>query len=450
MPALSTAESMLSNFINIGGDDTSADSGGGDDTYFYTPQENSSTSNKYDYYDHYLCGSCAGYGGVDEWRNNNSQCVSLLLHWIRFVLGGTVKAYLSSPICLALLPLVVGVGVGFWMGRRGTNNEKRYSSTLTRVNTAVVNKSVTKDETSTDNNTLGRISQLYEWLILHIMLMLLSLDPRRIGRKSNNLALFDDKRDEQTRTELKTMESNRESGIDQQYLPRHIAVIMDGNRRHGKIKYGNATRGHWDGCETLVEFTKWCIDEGIQILTVYAFSTENWDRNPTEVSALMAIFCKYCDELRVEALKLGIRVCVLTTDDEKIPDNVKGGVDRVVLETRHCDKFTLNICLSYGGRSEITNACKSIARDVQSGLIADINQVDESEVQKRMLTRHCCFDPDIIIRTSGEERLSNFLLWQAAYSEFFFLEKLWPELQKNDLLEVIRTFAHGRQRRYGK
>mmetsp|Transcript_19026 Transcript_19026/g.31051 ORF Transcript_19026/g.31051 Transcript_19026/m.31051 type:complete len:109 (-) Transcript_19026:63-389(-) len=108
----------------------------------------------------------------------------------------------------------------------------------------------------------------------------------------------------------------------------------------------------------------------------------------------------------------------------------------------------MNICLSYGGRGEIVNACKGIAMDVQSGKI-DVDQVGEIDLQKKMLTGHCC-DPDIIIRTSGEERLSNFLLWQVAYSEFFFLKKHWPELQKEDLLEVIRTFAHGRKRRYGK
>jgi undecaprenyl diphosphate synthase len=223
---------------------------------------------------------------------------------------------------------------------------------------------------------------------------------------------------------------------------------MDGNRRYGNSKYGNATRGHWDGSKTLIEFSKWCIAEGIQTLTVYAFSTENWDREEAEVSALMAIFCKYCEELRVEAIQRGIRICVLTTEEEKIPEDVKLGVERMVSETKHCDKFTMNICLSYGGRGEIVNACKSIVADVQSGIL-DANHISERDLQNKMLTGHCC-DPDIIIRTSGEERLSNFLLWQVAYSEFFFLKKQWPELQKEDLLEVVRTFAHGRKRRYGK
>ena len=223
---------------------------------------------------------------------------------------------------------------------------------------------------------------------------------------------------------------------------------MDGNRRYGKIKYGNATRGHWDGSKTLIEFSKWCMSEGVQILTVYAFSTENWDRDAFEVSSLMTIFCKYCDELRVEAIQRGIHIRVLTTDETKIPTNVKEGINRMVSDTKHCDKFTMNICMSYGGRGEIVNACKSMAMDIQSGRVS-VDEIDESVLRSKMLTGYCC-DPDIVMRTSGEERLSNFLLWQVAYSEFFFLKKHWPELEKEDLLEVLRTFARGRKRRYGK
>jgi undecaprenyl diphosphate synthase len=270
----------------------------------------------------------------------------------------------------------------------------------------------------------------------------------RRGGFVNESKLFDDERDEQTRLELRANESTRESGVDLECVPGHIAVIMDGNRRYGKSKYGNATRGHWDGSKTLIEFTKWCIAEGVQALTVYAFSTENWDRDPSEVSALMSIFCKYCEELRVEALQRGIRIHVLSTDDARIPSDVREGIHRMVSQTKHCDKFTINICLSYGSRGEIVNACKSITQDVIDGLI-NINQIEAKVLQEKMLTKHCC-DPDIIIRTSGEERLSNFLLWQSAYSELFFLKKPWPELEKEDLIEVIRGFAQGRKRRYGK
>ena len=236
--------------------------------------------------------------------------------------------------------------------------------------------------------------------------------------------------------------------MDPADVPRHIAVIMDGNRRYGMSTYGDAARGHWDGSKTLIEFSKWCISEGVRVLTVYAFSTENWDRDPSEVSALMSMFLRYCDELRVEAVRRGIRIRVLTTEGGRIPDDVRAGVDRMVAETSRCDGFAMNICLSYGGRGEIVNACRGIAGDVRSGKL-DADAVDEDELRGRMLTAHCC-DPDVVIRTSGEERLSNFLLWQVAYSEFFFLKKHWPELRKDDLLEVIRTFARGRKRRYGK
>ncbi len=228
------------------------------------------------------------------------------------------------------------------------------------------------------------------------------------------------------------------------------SFILPTSRKLDKFKRNQICflQGHWDGSKTLIEFAKWCIAEGVQVLTVYAFSTENWDRDPSEVSALMSIFCKYCDELRIEAINQGIQVHVLSTDDTRIPQEVMLGIDRMVMETKRCDKFTMNICLSYGGRGEIANACRSIAKDVKYGYL-DIDEVDEQALESRMLTGHCC-DPDIIIRTSGEERLSNFLLWQAAYSEFFFLEKQWPELQKDDLLCVIRTYAQGRKRRYGK
>ena len=288
------------------------------------------------------------------------------------------------------------------------------------------------------------LSRIYYRLSLRTIFAALNLHPCHQAFSTMNSL---QEREEQTRNDMQRID-HRQSGVDLGDVPRHIAVIMDGNRRYGESKYGHATRGHWDGSKTLIEFSKWCISEGVQVLTVYAFSTENWDRDPHEISALMSIFRKYCDELRLEAIQWGIRIRVLVTESERIPIDVRAGLDRMVLETCQSDKFSMNICLSYGGRGEIANACKSIAEDVRSGEL-DVDAVNEGEVQKRLLTRHCC-DPDVVIRTSGEERLSNFLLWQVAYSEFFFLKKNWPELQKDDLLEVIRTFARGRKRRYGR
>lgn len=347
----------------------------------------------------------------------DGTCGSLFLQWVKLALGRAVKAYLSNPLFLALLPLVLGAVVGYYIGNRNNaGSVKRKHSTF-----------------------FGRLSGTFHRACLHLML-----------RQCNTSELFNEDRDERTRTELNAIESKRESEVELASVPRHVAVIMDGNRRYGKEKYGSATRGHWDGAKTLIEFAKWCIDEGIQTLTAYAFSTENWNRDAEEVSALMSIFCKYCDELCVEAIKRDIRIHVLTTDGERnFPEDVKEGIERIEEETKHCTKFTMNLCFSYGGRNEIANACKSIAMEVQAGKM-NVNEIGEAALQNKMLTSHCCCDPDIIIRTSGEERISNFLLWQAAYSEFFFLKKQWPELEKGDLLDVIRTFANGRKRRFGR
>jgi undecaprenyl diphosphate synthase len=426
----SRAESMLSQFIT-GDEAIDAKSysvlNGHISTFL---KDNSSTSDNhstcsYGVYDRLLGCECAGSGS--DHVVGNGPCVSVVLAWVKFVLGRVMRIYLSNPLLLAFVPLLLGVGFGIWIGRRSVCQE----------NPGGINK------------------RSKSWLWGREMLLSLCLNcsthvlySLRRGGFVNESKLFDDQRDEQTRLELRANESTRESGVDLECVPGHIAVIMDGNRRYGKSKYGNATRGHWDGSKTLIEFTKWCIAEGVQALTVYAFSTENWDRDPSEVSALMSIFCKYCEELRVEALQRGIRIHVLSTDDARIPSDVREGIHRMVSQTKHCDKFTINICLSYGSRGEIVNACKSITQDVIDGLI-NINQIEAKVLQEKMLTKHCC-DPDIIIRTSGEERLSNFLLWQSAYSELFFLKKPWPELEKEDLIEVIRGFAQGRKRRYGK
>ncbi|KAL7551196.1 hypothetical protein ACHAWF_014396 [Thalassiosira exigua] len=355
---------------------------------------------------------------------SDGPCPSLLLERAGIVLGGAARAYLSSPLCLALLPLAVGLGLGFWMGMHGRNEGVSGRDGRTK-------------------ETRAKLASLacgcYRWLAFRSTLALLRLvNPRAFF--GGDSAPFEDERG--------GAESERESGVDPRLVPRHIAVIMDGNRRHGREKHGSAARGHHDGSRTLFEFSKWCMSEGVEALTVYAFSTENWDRDPAEVSALMAIFCKYCDELRVEAAKRGMCVQVLSTEEGRIPPDVREAMDRMVEETKGGDRFKLNICMSYGGRGEIVNACRGIAADVGAGRL-NAGGVNEGEVRSRLLTGSYR-DPDVVIRTSGEERLSNFLLWQVAYSEFFFLKKHWPELEKEDLLEVIRTFAYGRKRRFGK
>lgn len=223
---------------------------------------------------------------------------------------------------------------------------------------------------------------------------------------------------------------------------------MDGNRRYGREKYNCATRGHFDGSKTLVEFSKWCLAEGIKMVTVYAFSTENWNRSPSEIKSLMNLFYSNCDELRVEAQRRSIKVQVLSTEWERIPSQVAVALQRLVEETRCGDQLVMNICVSYGSRGEIVNVCKTIASDVKHGVLG-LNDITQDVFESKLLSRGCP-DPDLVIRTSGEYRLSNFLLWQIAYSELFFLDKTWPEITKDDFLVVIRQYARERKRRYGK
>lgn len=432
---------MLSEFIDGSGGGSSDDV---DDIYYGAPTSSSSPS-KLKYFrfenfssaDNNLCGSGESliYDRLLGCCNNSNgsaaatSCGSLFLQWVKLVLGRAAKAYLSNPLILALLPLVFGAAVGFYFGSSINDNKQSQRKLPNRRNLI--------------SAFMGCIYETFHWLCLQLVILL-----GQFNHKSD--ILFDsDKCDERTRTELNAIENKkRESGVDLECVPRHVAVIMDGNRRYGKEKYGNSTRGHLDGSRKLIEFAQWCFVEGIEILTVYAFSTENWNRDAEEVSALMSIFCKYCDEIRAEAIENGIRIHVLTTEGERFPEDVRIGIERMKVETRHCTKFTMNICFSYGGRNEIVNACKSVATDLQAGKL-NVNEIGESVLQSKMLTSHCC-DPEVIIRTSGEERISNFLLWQAAYSEFFFLKKQWPELEKGDLLDVIRDFATGRTRRFGK
>ncbi len=396
----------------------------------------------------------------------------MILRWCSVVVGRMVDTYLSNAFLLIWLPLFTGLGIGYYLGNRNRSVDipKNHTTSITSQNDGVDGKKISYWDYFKTASSFASLSLLAAWWCRFSS----DVDDAqmKIVQKDTDATTdttFDaideneEVRDENTRTYLKSsIHEQRESGIDPDMLPKHIAVIMDGNRRYGRAKFGSASRGHWSGSKTLVDFSKWCLAEGIQIVTVYAFSTENWNRSASEVSTLMNIFCKYCDELRVEALERGICLKVLSTETDKIPPDVAEGIRKMVEETKHCNKLTLNICLSYGSRGEIVNACKSIAADVRDGNI-DVSDISDVVVGSKMLTytsdsndgatctttnNHS--DPDLIIRTSGEYRLSNFLLWQLAYSEMFFLKKQWPELTKADLLDIIRTYAGGRQRRYGK
>ena len=206
-------------------------------------------------------------------------------------------------------------------------------------------------------------------------------------------------------------------------MPRHIAVIMDGNRRYGRKQFGDASRGHAEGAKRLTAFVEWCMDAGVEILTVYAFSTEKWKRSKEEVDYLMSLFQEHMEQIRKESIDRNVRLRIMASDPTLRPDHILETIKRMEEDTAGNTKFNLNMCVSYGGRSEILRACHSIATDVASGAIQEA-AITEQLFSDRLLSSGLP-DPDLLIRTSGEQRLSNFLLWQLAYTEMIFLGKPW-------------------------
>jgi len=228
--------------------------------------------------------------------------------------------------------------------------------------------------------------------------------------------------------------------------PQHVAMIMDGNRRYGKKHHNNPLKGHTDGGDTLVNVMDWCIELGVEMLTVYAFSTENWNRPREEVETLMRVFESHAEKIRAKAVARGIRVHLLASEPELLPKQTYETLQKLVDQTADGTKFTLNLCVSYGSRSEIVGAAKALAQAVLNGEMK-LDQVNEEKLNSKLLTG-AFPDPDLLIRTS-EARLSNFLLWQLAYTEIQFLDKLWPEVSQQDIRDAFESFAK-RKRRFGK
>lgn len=231
-------------------------------------------------------------------------------------------------------------------------------------------------------------------------------------------------------------------------IPKHIAVVMDGNRRYAKKNcLNNSIQGHWLGGERLVDFIQWSMEEKVEILTMFAFSSENWNRSKEEIDALMNLFMNYIDKLKKESLKNNIKIKFFITKSNSLPPNVYKSIQELEEISSKCTKFTVNICMSYGGRGDILNSCKKICSQVIENEL-NINDINEDLFTKN-LESFGCPDPDLLIRTSGEYRLSNFLLWQIAYTELFFINKLWPEISQLDLKNVIKEYNE-RSRRFGK
>ena len=228
-------------------------------------------------------------------------------------------------------------------------------------------------------------------------------------------------------------------------IPSHIAIIMDGNRRWAKEKGLDYKVGHKEGAKTIEKIVRYAKKVGIKYITVYAFSTENWKRSKEEVGALMLLLKNYLDDYSKRADTENIKVKVLG-DLGALSDGLQKTIRKCEERTKNNDGITFCIGLNYGGRDEIVRAVKSIATDVKNGKI-DIKDINEVLVSNNLYTAGMP-DPDLVIRTSGELRTSNFLPWQIVYSEFLFLDKYWPDFSEEDLDNAIEVYQK-RNRKFG-
>ena len=231
--------------------------------------------------------------------------------------------------------------------------------------------------------------------------------------------------------------------IDLNRIPQHVAIILDGNGRWAKQRGHERSYGHQAGAETVHVIAEEAAKLGVRYLTLYTFSTENWNRPSDEVAALMGLLFDSIEEETFMKNNISFRVI---GDIEKLPANVQQRLNTCVAHTSHNTGMCLVLALSYSSRWEITEAARQIADLVQKGELKP-EQID-SELISRHLTTHFMPDPDLLIRTSGEQRLSNFLLWQAAYAELFFTPVLWPDFTEEDFAQALDEYAR-RERRFG-
>ncbi|MBI2602923.1 MAG: isoprenyl transferase [Deltaproteobacteria bacterium] len=244
---------------------------------------------------------------------------------------------------------------------------------------------------------------------------------------------------------VKAIQSDVITDIQKGEIPVHVAVIMDGNGRWAQERGMPRVFGHQQGAESVREIVETAAKLGVKILTLFAFSDENWGRPKMEVKALMKLLDTYVLQERAKLKKENVRFQAIGALDQ-LPEKTLAAVLRTQQELSHCTGLTLNIALSYGGRNEILTACKKLAKKAQAGIISpqDITpQIFEEHLWTSGLP-----DPDLLIRTSGEQRISNFLLWQIAYTELWFTPVYWPEFRKEHFYEGIKAFQ-SRKRRYG-
>ena len=239
--------------------------------------------------------------------------------------------------------------------------------------------------------------------------------------------------------------SDSSPGPAQDHLPRHVAVIMDGNGRWARRRGLPRLEGHRRGSEAVRACTGGCLEVGIPFLTLYAFSKENWQRPAEEVRGLMTLLERFLAERTAEIMERNIRLRAIGHLDD-LPANARRRLETAIEKSAGNSALTLTLALSYGSRTEITDAARALAREVRTGSL-DPESIDEATLAARLYTAGTP-DPDLLIRTSGEMRLSNFLLWQLSYTEIVVTQKPWPEFTREDLLAAVQEYA-GRHRRFG-
>lgn len=228
-------------------------------------------------------------------------------------------------------------------------------------------------------------------------------------------------------------------------LPSSVAIIMDGNRRWAERRGVSTELGHMQGAKTAEHIMRYAHELGIKYLTLFAFSSENWQRPPQEIDAIMNLMEGYLKHDTDELIKNGIRIIAIG-ELERLPRHLMTRIKEATKKTERCSKFFLTLAISYGGQAEIKYACKEIANKVQKGHLA-LGDITEDAINEHLFTKEIPH-PDLYIRTSGELRLSNFLLFQASYSELYFTSTLWPDFQPKDLDLAILSFSQ-RKRRFG-
>lgn len=229
-------------------------------------------------------------------------------------------------------------------------------------------------------------------------------------------------------------------------IPTHAAFIMDGNGRWAKRRGKRRLHGHRQGAHSVRRVVESCRYLGVDVVTLYAFSTQNWARPETEVSGLMTLFNVYIQKERDRLLRNGVRIRVIG-DRSQLGDRLRKAITNLEEATAHNDELLLQVAVSYGGREEILRATRKLAREVRDGELAP-EEITEQAFSDRLYTSGAP-DPDLVIRTSGELRISNFLLWQIAYSEIYVTDTLWPDFDEAELLRAFDSYG-GRERRFGK